>query len=140
MSQQIRSDSRHGMHKKNLIQRQQVVKVYQNFLAFSYYLEKKYQFGGGAICSKPPFPRQMMTNQKVFSFVFCNLERDAKSLNNHENFLQGMATCHSLTTIDGKLSGDPIDVIMFEGTEWNLEETSDGNAHSSDVRIRTIEI
>ena len=73
MSQQIRSD-RHEMRKKNLIQRQQVVKVYQNFLAFSYYLEKKYQFGGGAICSKPPFPRQMMTNQKVFSLVFCNLE------------------------------------------------------------------
>ena len=73
-------------------------------------------------------------------FVFCNLERDAKSLNNHENFLQGMATCHSLTTIDGKLSGDPIDVIMFEGTEWNLEETSDGNAHSSDVSIRITKI
>ena len=73
-------------------------------------------------------------------FVFCNLERDAKSLNNHENFLQGMATCHSLTTIEGKLSGDPIDVIMFEGTEWILEETSDGNAHSSDVSIRIIEI
>ena len=68
--------------------------------------------------------------------VFCSLEREAKNLDNNQKFLQGMATCHSLTTIDGKLSGDPIDVIMFEGTGWNLEETLDGNAHSSDVSIR----
>ena len=39
--------------KNSYIQCQQVVKLYQNFLAFSYFLEetKKYQFGGGAICS-----------------------------------------------------------------------------------------
>ena len=34
---------------------------------------------------------------------------------NDDDFLQGMATCHSLTLIEGKLSGDPLDVIMFEG-------------------------
>ena len=71
MSQQIRSD-RHEMRKKNLIQRQQVVTLYQNFLAFFslLYLEeerKQYQFRGGAICYKPPFPKQMMTNKEVFS-------------------------------------------------------------------------
>ena len=70
--------------------------------------------------------------------VFCELEREAKKLDHHEKFLQGMATCHSLTTIDGKLSGDPIDVIMFEGTGWNLEETMDDNAHANDVRTKTL--
>uniref|UniRef100_A0A673YJJ7 Polyamine-transporting ATPase 13A3 n=1 Tax=Salmo trutta TaxID=8032 RepID=A0A673YJJ7_SALTR len=37
-------------------------------------------------------------------------------------FVACMATCHSLTNIDGKLSGDPLDLKMFEATGW--EETS----------------
>ncbi|XP_071146698.1 polyamine-transporting ATPase 13A3-like isoform X5 [Mytilus edulis] len=36
--------------------------------------------------------------------------------------IQCMATCHSLTLIDGELSGDPLDLIMFESTKWILEE------------------
>lgn len=28
----------------------------------------------------------------------------------HEDLLYGMATCHSLTLIDNKISGDPLDV------------------------------
>uniref|UniRef100_A0A8D9BL32 Cation-transporting ATPase n=2 Tax=Cacopsylla melanoneura TaxID=428564 RepID=A0A8D9BL32_9HEMI len=34
----------------------------------------------------------------------------------------GMATCHSLTLINGELSGDPLDLKMFESTGWKLEE------------------
>lgn len=37
-------------------------------------------------------------------------------------FLTCMATCHSLTVIDGELSGDPLDLIMFNSTKWVLEE------------------
>ncbi|KAG2468428.1 AT133 ATPase, partial [Polypterus senegalus] len=40
------------------------------------------------------------------------------------HFIVGMATCHSLTKIDGKLSGDPLDLKMFEATSWILEEPS----------------
>ena len=32
--------------------------------------------------------------------------------------LYGMATCHSLTTIEGKLTGDPLDLKMFQATKW----------------------
>ncbi|XP_052286292.1 polyamine-transporting ATPase 13A3-like isoform X2 [Dreissena polymorpha] len=39
-----------------------------------------------------------------------------------EELLIGMATCHSLTIIDGEISGDPMDVIMFNSTKWTLEE------------------
>ena len=35
-----------------------------------------------------------------------------------------MATCHSLTIIDGKLTGDPLDLKMFEATDWELDESS----------------
>uniref|UniRef100_UPI00358F840E polyamine-transporting ATPase 13A3 isoform X2 n=1 Tax=Myxine glutinosa TaxID=7769 RepID=UPI00358F840E len=33
-----------------------------------------------------------------------------------------MATCHSLTRLGGELSGDPLDLKMFEATGWILEE------------------
>lgn len=29
-----------------------------------------------------------------------------------------MATCHSLLLLDGKIQGDPLDLKMFEGTNW----------------------
>ncbi len=32
--------------------------------------------------------------------------------------LQTLATCHSLTRFDGLLTGDPLDVKMFESTQW----------------------
>ncbi|XP_053115435.1 polyamine-transporting ATPase 13A3-like isoform X2 [Hemicordylus capensis] len=37
-------------------------------------------------------------------------------------FVATMAACHSLTTIGGQLSGDPLDLKMFEATGWALEE------------------
>jgi cation-transporting ATPase 13A3/4/5 len=33
-------------------------------------------------------------------------------------FIAAMATCHSLTLIDGELTGDPLDMKMFEATQW----------------------
>jgi len=29
-----------------------------------------------------------------------------------------MATCHSLTLIGGELSGDPLDISMFQSISW----------------------
>ncbi|XP_032802753.2 polyamine-transporting ATPase 13A3 isoform X2 [Petromyzon marinus] len=47
----------------------------------------------------------------------------------HTPLLAAMATCHSLTRIDGQLTGDPLDLNMFNATGWVLEEaTSDENA------------
>uniref|UniRef100_A0A0B6ZE45 Cation-transporting ATPase n=1 Tax=Arion vulgaris TaxID=1028688 RepID=A0A0B6ZE45_9EUPU len=37
-------------------------------------------------------------------------------------FVACMAACHSLTIIDNKLIGDPLDLIMFDATKWDLEE------------------
>ncbi|XP_066467193.1 polyamine-transporting ATPase 13A3 isoform X2 [Tiliqua scincoides] len=41
------------------------------------------------------------------------------------SFVACMATCHSLTKIDGVLSGDPLDLKMFEATGWILEEATE---------------
>ncbi|XP_030647267.1 probable cation-transporting ATPase 13A3 [Chanos chanos] len=40
-------------------------------------------------------------------------------------FVACMATCHSLTKIEGLLSGDPLDLKMFEATGWILEEATE---------------
>ncbi|XP_043933277.1 polyamine-transporting ATPase 13A3-like [Protopterus annectens] len=37
-------------------------------------------------------------------------------------FVAAMASCHSLTKIEGKTSGDPLDLKMYEATGWDLEE------------------
>ncbi|XP_069775899.1 polyamine-transporting ATPase 13A3-like isoform X2 [Narcine bancroftii] len=54
---------------------------------------------------------------------FLSLERSvATQTLTRSSFIAAMATCHSLTNIDGKLSGDPLDCKMFEMTGWVLEE------------------
>uniref|UniRef100_A0ABM5FVF5 Cation-transporting ATPase n=1 Tax=Pogona vitticeps TaxID=103695 RepID=A0ABM5FVF5_9SAUR len=36
---------------------------------------------------------------------------------------RAMATCHSLLLLDGKIQGDPLDLEMFQGTDWEMEES-----------------
>ncbi|XP_076085924.1 polyamine-transporting ATPase 13A3-like isoform X2 [Mytilus galloprovincialis] len=48
-------------------------------------------------------------------------DEDAMLLRNGP-LVYNMATCHSLTIIDKNLSGDPLDLIMFEAIGWDLEE------------------
>ncbi|CAG0923714.1 unnamed protein product, partial [Notodromas monacha] len=52
--------------------------------------------------------------------------------------IDAMASCHSLTLIDGKLTGDPLDVIMFESTGWTLEEPQVADEAKYDMIIPTI--
>ncbi|KAG6448590.1 probable cation-transporting ATPase 13A3 [Manduca sexta] len=41
--------------------------------------------------------------------------------------VQALASCHSLTSIQGQLKGDPLDLKMFEFTQWVLEEPGPEN-------------
>uniref|UniRef100_A0AAQ5WYM8 Polyamine-transporting ATPase 13A3 n=1 Tax=Amphiprion ocellaris TaxID=80972 RepID=A0AAQ5WYM8_AMPOC len=43
----------------------------------------------------------------------------------NSTFVACMATCHSLTKIEGELSGDPLDLKMFSATGWVLEEPTE---------------
>ena len=45
------------------------------------------------------------------------LKEDPRTL-----LLEGLASCHSITYVNGGLIGDPLDVKMFEATGWILEE------------------
>ncbi|XP_031641127.1 probable cation-transporting ATPase 13A3 [Contarinia nasturtii] len=44
------------------------------------------------------------------------------------NIVQNMATCHSLTTINGTLNGDPLDLEMFNSIKWEYVEP--GSEHT----------
>ena len=43
---------------------------------------------------------------------------DVKTRRRDDKLLVAMAACHSLTIIDGTISGDPLDFKMFEATGW----------------------
>jgi cation-transporting ATPase 13A3/4/5 len=47
--------------------------------------------------------------------------RDPVVLPVESPIIAAMATCHSLTLIDGELTGDPLDIKMFEATQWVME-------------------
>lgn len=50
----------------------------------------------------------------------------------HQHILFAMATCHSLRLVDGELLGDPLDLRMFQYTQWSFEE-GHGVANPDDV-------
>ncbi|RWS13255.1 cation-transporting ATPase 13A3-like protein [Dinothrombium tinctorium] len=49
-----------------------------------------------------------------------------------------LATCHSLTLIDGNIIGDPLDQKMFSATDWVLEEPEVSDANKFDLLFPTI--
>ena len=53
---------------------------------------------------EPPTDKSMLLNQQRTDMARC------------------MTTCHSLTVIADKLTGDPLDLKMFQSTGWALEE------------------
>lgn len=56
----------------------------------------------------------------------------------HGPLLHGMATCHSLTSINGQLTGDPLDLKMFQATGWSLQEPPGEDPNRFDSVITTI--
>jgi cation-transporting ATPase 13A2 len=45
--------------------------------------------------------------------------------------LHALATCHALKIVDGEVIGDPLDLRMFEFTNWTLEEGKEGTSRPS---------
>ncbi|XP_066997262.2 polyamine-transporting ATPase 13A3 [Anabrus simplex] len=52
--------------------------------------------------------------------------------------MEGMACCHSMTLIENELSGDPLDVKMFEFTGWQLEEPNVAENSKFDMLVPTV--
>ena len=43
---------------------------------------------------------------------------DVSRLNYKDKLVSCLASCHSLTFINGQMIGDPLDIKMFEATKW----------------------
>ncbi|XP_046814648.1 polyamine-transporting ATPase 13A3-like isoform X1 [Vespa crabro] len=69
-----------------------------------------------------------------------NLEESEKNIPKlqHHPLFEGMLVCHSLNIINGKLCGDPLDVKMFESTEWILEESDTTQSDKYDLVAPTV--
>lgn len=48
--------------------------------------------------------------------------KDPSTVDDRDPLIVALGTCHSLTRIDGKLSGDPLDFSIFAALDWELEE------------------
>ncbi|XP_023025264.2 polyamine-transporting ATPase 13A3 isoform X1 [Leptinotarsa decemlineata] len=58
-----------------------------------------------------------------------------KGISSVSPLIKGMATCHSLSIINGELEGDPLDLKMFESTEWELQGVP-GNSIEQHIEVK----
>nr|XP_045614575.1 polyamine-transporting ATPase 13A3-like isoform X4 [Procambarus clarkii] len=63
---------------------------------------------------------------------------NVSSIHHTSRLVTAMATCHSLTYLNGQLTGDPLDVKMFEATKWDLEEPVEDDTQRFDNLIPTL--
>ena len=50
--------------------------------------------------------------------VFQETQADPTQLPLDSHLVQAMATCHSLIKLNGELTGNPLDVKLFQSIEW----------------------
>ena len=55
--------------------------------------------------------------KKIKKHNYFNKNKDLRQL-----FVECLACCHCLTKVKGRLIGDPLDLKMFEGTNWIMKE------------------
>ncbi|CAI2350162.1 unnamed protein product [Caenorhabditis sp. 36 PRJEB53466] len=54
------------------------------------------------------------------------------------DIVKAIATCHSLTRINGVLHGDPLDLILFQKTGWTMEE-GEGDIEEETQRFDSVQ-
>lgn len=67
-----------------------------------------------------------------------NVVKQPRDVGAQSHLLRTMATCHSLTRIEGEISGDPLDVVLFSETHWSLEEPQVDEADRYDMLAPTV--
>lgn len=53
-------------------------------------------------------------------------------------FFSGLVSCHSLTIIDKQITGDPLDLKMFESTKWEIEEHDTADSAKFNMMFPTV--
>lgn len=79
------------------------------------------------------FGIQVVDENKRFGHLFSDLHsRDSTLPQSLETMLHVMSTCHSLRIVDGEVIGDPLDLKMFQFTNWTYEEGTQATENSDD--------
>jgi magnesium-transporting ATPase (P-type) len=58
--------------------------------------------------------------------------------NKYPRLIEALATCHSITHINNRLDGDPLDLKLFEFTKWDLIEPKEDEISNYDCMMPTI--
>jgi len=53
-------------------------------------------------------------------------------------FMESISSCHSITKVNGKMIGDPIDIEMFEATGWTLNENMDSKENQENLILTSV--
>ncbi|CAG8667710.1 5684_t:CDS:10, partial [Acaulospora morrowiae] len=89
---------------------------------------------------------ELHTSSDALSSVNTNIGNTSLGSNisytesNFSPILYAMATCHSLRSVDNKLIGDPLDLKMFDFTNWILEESGQSVSRPSSLIETTVSI
>lgn len=62
----------------------------------------------------------------------------AYDIEKQKKIVYTMATCHSLRVVDNELLGDPLDVKMFQFTDWTFEEGGNRVSDQTSPKYDTI--
>lgn len=75
--------------------------------------------------NRSPFFRfsELHTSVNLLSCTPNNSDSEVSSNKKFTPLLYVMTTCHSLKLVNGELIGDPLDLKMFNFTNWILEES-----------------
>lgn len=60
------------------------------------------------------------------------------AMSDYDTFLYGLVCCHSLTIIEKQITGDPLDLKMFESTKWSMEEPEISDNTKFDMLYPTV--
>ena len=70
--------------------------------------------------------------------IFCDAVREVGGAVSNYQLVAGMAVCHDLNIIEGEISGDPLDVKMFQATGWSLEQQGEEENQARHFLISTV--
>ena len=73
--------------------------------------------------------------KKIKKSNYSNKNKDLRQL-----YVECLACCHCLTRVKGKLIGDPLDLKMFEGTNWIMKENESKNEQENNDKEKMNEI
>lgn len=74
-----------------------------------------------AIYDQPKSSGPEQAHQPTFGDELFEIHKD--ELPHNGELVKAVATCHSLTRIENELCGDPLDLILFNKTNWTIDES-----------------